>query len=188
MHTIEKFNDGKTKIIVVLPQVLNNQWQKLCTKNNFKVSHIIAQGGKTRSESVKNGLMFVNDTNMLVAVHDASRPLVSKKLINNLFDSARENGNAIPCIPVTDSLRMKNGIQNIAADRSKFMAVQTPQVFKASVLKNAFSKSVSIDYSDEASLVEASGEKINVITGEISNIKITYAFDLAVAHELMQPS
>lgn len=186
MHSIQKFDDGKTEIIAVLPETLFDDWKKLCIEYKFSVPHVCAKGGVSRTESVKNGLQLVADNNSLVAVHDASRPLVSKTLIENLFAVAEKKGNAIPCVPVADSLRMIEAGSSHPVDRNNFLAVQTPQVFQTRILKEAFAKSQNKEFTDEASLVQHTGEKINTVTGETTNIKITFPADLIVAATLMK--
>ncbi|HNR19571.1 MAG TPA: 2-C-methyl-D-erythritol 4-phosphate cytidylyltransferase [Bacteroidia bacterium] len=189
MHSVLKFDDGQTEIIIVLHESLHGQWKKLCTQHNFTVKHQLANGGNTRSESVFNGLKTVTDKTSLVAVHDAARPLVSKKLISNLFEVASLKGNAVPLIDVKDSVRMVNANESKAIDRNLLKAVQTPQVFKTSELQTAFEscaqKNIPLNFSDEASLMEFCGHKIFITKGEESNIKITYPQDLALAEALL---
>lgn len=189
MHSVLKFDDGQTEIIIVLHQLLHKQWKKLCTQHKFTVKHQVADGGNTRSESVYNGLKLVTDKTSLVVVHDAARPLVSKKLIANLFEVAAVKGNAVPVIEVKDSVRMVSGNDSKAIDRSLLKTVQTPQVFKTTQLQAAFEsciqKNIQLNFSDEASLMEFCGYNIFLTEGEQSNIKITYPQDLVLAEILI---
>ena len=154
--------------------------KQLCDQFNFKIPHQIVDGGNTRAASVLNGLhIIVPDS--LVAVHDAVRPLVSSLLIEKLFITAAEFGNAIPCVNVRESLRELNSDSNFAVDRTKFRTVQTPQCFKTSELLEAFQHSDYPSFTDEASLYEQTGKKIHLIEGEYSNIKITFPEDLLFA-------
>lgn len=189
MHSVLKFDNGQTEIIIVLHESLHGQWKKMCTAYNFTVKHRLANGGNTRSQSVYNGLKLVSDKTSLVAVHDAARPLVSKKLITTLFEQTAIKGNAVPAIDVKDSVRMVSGSDSKAIDRNLLKAVQTPQVFKAYDLQAAFNscnqKNIPLNFSDEASLMEFCGHKIFLAQGEESNIKITYPHDLVLAEALL---
>lgn len=189
MHSVSKFDDGQTDIVVVLHESLHVQWQNLCAKYNFTTSHRLANGGITRCESVYSGLKKLSSSVGLVAVHDAARPLVTKELVRNLFFSASEKGNSVPVTEVKDSLRMVNGDDSKSIDRSLVRAVQTPQVFLYEELITAFkkciSKNIPLNFSDEASLMEFCGYKVNIVNGEYSNIKITYPHDLTLAEALL---
>ncbi len=186
MHSIKKFFDCDAEIIVVLPQQHLNFWEELKLKYNFKIPHKVIAGGTTRCESVFNGLQLVEDYNSIVAVHDAVRPLISETIIIKLFAVAEEKGNAIPAIEMRDSIRKISGSQNKQVNRDDFCIVQTPQVFKTEILKGAFEKTGNRNFTDEASLVESSGVKINIEKGEQRNIKITFPEDLILAEALLR--
>ncbi|HKI89227.1 MAG TPA: 2-C-methyl-D-erythritol 4-phosphate cytidylyltransferase, partial [Draconibacterium sp.] len=113
-------------------------------------------------------------------------PLVSVETIENCYQMAVEKGNALPVIPVTESLRTTDGNGNKAADRSKFYLVQTPQTFVASIIKKAYSQSHSAVFTDDASVLEHAGHAINLVEGNRENIKITYPEDLAIAEVWLQ--
>lgn len=185
MHSIKKFFDCDSEIIVVLPQAHLKFWEELKVKYNFSVPHRIAAGGTTRSESVLHGLNLVDSDDSVVAVHDAVRPLISDTLIIKLYALAEEKGNAIPVIEIRDSMRKVSGNENKQVNRDDFRIVQTPQVFQARILKQAFQNSTDRNFTDEASLVEDCGIKVNLIEGAQSNIKITFPEDLILAEALM---
>lgn len=180
MHSIEKFSAFCKKVIVVLPQSFIHDWETICLQFNFTFPHYLTTGGVTRSKSVINGLNKIEEDG-LVAVHDAARPLVSKQLIEKIFSVAGEMGNAVPCIPLTDSIRQVNGAQNNAVSRDDYRLIQTPQCFSVSALKSAFQKFYSMELTDEASLMEKAGETIHLVEGEYQNFKITSKADLAHA-------
>ncbi|MFH1319958.1 MAG: 2-C-methyl-D-erythritol 4-phosphate cytidylyltransferase [Bacteroidota bacterium] len=196
MHTLNAFcqSNLNIKIILVLPQNQITTWEELCNKYKFSLNHTIIHGGKTRFHSVKNGLSLIEEDS-LIAVHDGVRPLISVNLINKVFESAEKLGNAIPVIPVNESIRNIKGAQNTAINRNDYRIIQTPQCFRADVIKNAFKKAwhgskpchASELYTDEASVVEAAGEKIHLIEGESRNIKITTPEDILIAEALMSP-
>jgi 2-C-methyl-D-erythritol 4-phosphate cytidylyltransferase len=130
-------------------------------------------------------LALVNDPNAIVGIHDAARPFVSIETIKTCFDTAKEKGNATPCILVTDTIRIVEGELNSSADRTRFRLIQTPQCFLTSKIKAAFNKEYNPLFTDDASVLEFSGEKINLVEGNIENIKITTQFDLSIAKTLL---
>ncbi len=187
MHTIQKFVDAisQIKIILVLSSSYKSDWEVLCKKHNFNYSLEIADGGKTRFHSVKNGLALVPE-NCVVGIHDAARPLVSKQTIINAFETAENKGNASPAISLNESVREVIGEKNKAVDRSNYYIIQTPQCFQSSLLKKAFLQPYSSAFTDDASVLEAMGEKINLIEGNRENIKITTPQDLIIAEVLLK--
>lgn len=186
MHTIEKFVAvlPDARLIVVLPEQLRGDWNALCAKHAFTVPYDLADGGETRYHSVKNGLALVPDA-CVVGIHDAARPLVSKETILNAFETAEKWGNATPAVPVSDSLRSERGKENTAVDRDHYRIVQTPQCFHSDLLRKAFLKEYKPEFTDDASVLESFGEKINLVEGNRENIKITTPQDLLLAEALM---
>ncbi len=187
MHTIQKFTDAipEIKIILMLPADYLNKWEALCKDYNFNIHCQVAEGGETRYHSVKNGLALAPDA-VIVGIHDAARPLVSKATIVNAFETAEKTGNACPVVPLSDSLRVVKGKENTAVDRSAYYIVQTPQCFHSDLLKKAFLKTYKPEFTDDATVLESFGEKINLIEGNPENIKITTPQDLIFAEALME--
>lgn len=187
MHTIHKFFQTvkDLNIIVVLAKEHQDQWKSLCRKHQFTIIHSVAEGGDTRYASVKNGLKEV-PANVVVGIHDAARPFVSKSTILNVYEEAILTGNASPAIPLTDSIRRIKGKENIAVDRSDYRIIQTPQCFHSHLIKNAFEKPYQPEFTDDATVLEAFGEKIHLIEGNHENIKITTPQDLILAEELIK--
>ncbi len=186
MHTFDTFNnyDSSVEFILALPKNQVGYWNKLCKKHNFKIKYKLAFGGKTRFHSVKNGLDLI-DEDGIVFIHDGVRPLVSVQTIQNCFDTTLEKGNALPVIPVAESVRFVDENKNYSVDRSKHFLVQTPQTFKTGVIKNAFQQKYSDKFTDDASVLEALGKTINLVEGNRENIKITYPEDLIVAKSFL---
>ena len=182
MHTIEKFSSSipDIHIIVVLNLQLNDEWQLLCKHHNFNIPHTLVGGGETRFHSVKNGLNSVPE-NSVVGVHDAARPLVNTHTISTAFKTAEEKGNATPAISLNESIRQVDGETNKAVDRNKYMIIQTPQCFHSSILKKAFEQEYTPSFTDDASVAETIGVKINLIEGNRENIKITTSQVLIIA-------
>lgn len=182
MHTIERFyfSDLKPEIIVVLNEHYHSYWNELCIRYNFQIPYILIKGGKERFYSVKNALLEV-DPESVTAVHDAVRPLVSNELITRCYRLAEINGTAIPVVPCRDSLRKKEADGSKTIPRENILLVQTPQVFKSALLKNAYNQSYYHDFTDDASVVEKAGQQITLTDGDPKNIKITYPEDISVA-------
>lgn len=187
MHTINAFAnfDPEIEFILVLPESQLSNWQLLCEKHHFDIKHKIAFGGTTRFYSVKNGLELIDEEG-IVFIHDAVRPLVSEATIQNCLDCATTNGNALPVIPVTDSVRFVDGSKNQPADRSQIYLVQTPQTFLTSLIKKAYKFAQIDNFTDDASVLESAGSTINLVEGNRENIKITTPADLIVAEVLLK--
>ncbi len=184
-HTLRKFEDIADQIILVMHPEWISFWNKIISDSDFKVKHSLVAGGNNRAQSVLNGLNLIEEL-CLVAVHDAARPLVSKKLIVSTYENALLHDACIPVVELKESIRqVLEDSTSLAVDRSKFRVVQTPQTFKSSVLKTAFQTNEFEKYTDEASLVEASGKKIFLIEGEVTNFKITSPEDLTLAQNLI---
>jgi 2-C-methyl-D-erythritol 4-phosphate cytidylyltransferase len=184
-HTLRKFEDIADQIILVMHPEWILFWSKIISDSDFKVKHSLVAGGNNRAQSVLNGLNLIEEL-CLVAVHDAARPLVSKKLIVSTYENALLHDACIPVVELKESIRqVLEDSTSFAVDRSKFRVVQTPQTFKSSVLKTAFQTNEFEKYTDEASLVEASGKKIFLIEGEVTNFKITSPEDLTLAKNLI---
>jgi 2-C-methyl-D-erythritol 4-phosphate cytidylyltransferase len=182
MHTLTVFQqfDPVISLILVLPVHQIEFWNELCKKHNFAIKHQIVAGGSTRFESVRNGLKVV-DSPALVAVHDGVRPLVSVETIARCFDLAAEYRAVIPVVDSVDSIRQVTENGNQSVDRNLFKLVQTPQVFDAALLKKAYEQEFSVSFTDDASVVEALGEKVYLVEGNRENLKITTEIDLIFA-------
>ena len=196
MHTLEAFHrwDASTELVLVLPEDHQSYWNMLCREIGCKVPHRIANGGETRFHSVRNGLQFLSEEigntsgrneKALIAVHDGVRPFVSSEVIAACFDEAEKNGTAIPVMPMIDSLRETDEKGSHPVDRNRYFAVQTPQVFSSDLLLRAYEQEFSALFTDDASVVEAMGGAIHMVTGNRENIKITTPFDLLVAESLI---
>lgn len=186
MHTIERFKsfNEATEIITVLPENQLRHWLELQEKYSFKILQTLVKGGSHRFFSVRNGLKFVN-TPGLVAIHDGVRPFVSIDTIKRCFDTAQRLGNAVPTISPTESLRILTEQGSMPVDRFHVKQIQTPQVFNAELLKKAYQQEYSVEFTDDATVLEKTGEKINIIEGNRENIKITNPEDLLISTALL---
>lgn len=191
MRTIEAFSSAGIsglEIVVVLPPDQHGLWRDLCRRHGFAVPHVVASGGASRFESVRNGLRMAQAPDGgVIAVHDGVRPLASQAMIGRVMQAARLSGAAIPVVPVTDSVRCLDGDggSSHTVPRSQLRAVQTPQAFSAALLRRAYCVGPSDAFTDDASVVEASGHAVTLVDGEPTNIKITHPADIAVAEMLM---
>jgi 2-C-methyl-D-erythritol 4-phosphate cytidylyltransferase len=186
MHTIERFKsfNDLIEIITVLPEIQLRYWIDLQKKYSFNISHTLVKGGPDRFYSVRNGLDFVNIPG-LVAIHDGVRPFVSIETIKNCFETAEKLGNAIPSVSPTETLRILNDQGTQPLNRMLVRQIQTPQVFNAELIKKAYLQEYSPDFTDDATVLEKTGEKINLIEGNRENIKITNPEDLLFSKGLL---
>ena len=185
-RTINLFSEAlpKAELVVVLPEEHIALWRNIAAR--FDVApHKIASGGKERFDSVKSGLAALSDEVVTIAVHDAVRPLATKKLIIRLALAAEDAQAVIPVIAPHDSIRQVEGERSYIVDRSQLRMVQTPQFFQAEVLRRAYEQSFSPLFTDDASVVEAAGGEVTLIEGEVQNIKITTPIDLTIAEAIL---
>jgi len=181
MHTISRFfeYDNSIEIIIVLPKDHMSFWDELVTKFKFKIPHKIVEGGKERFFSIQNGLKSANGD--LIGIHDGVRPFVSVKVIQSVFAATMKYNAVIPVVDLKESIRRVGEFETKAVDRSTYKIVQTPQCFTSDVIKKAYLQEYSIEFTDDASVVEKMGTKIHLVNGNDENIKITTPMDLKLA-------
>lgn len=181
MRTLERFRqyDENLQIVLVLPADQQDCWQQLCAEHSFTLPYTLATGGETRFHSVKNGLEKVDASVSLIGVHDGVRPFVSLEVIRRCYDAAATSQAAIPVIDVFETVRhlLPDGSSK-TVPRSEYKLVQTPQVFDAQLLRNAYRQPFSPQFTDDASVVEACGHPVTLVAGNRENIKITTPNDL----------
>ncbi|MFM9027723.1 MAG: 2-C-methyl-D-erythritol 4-phosphate cytidylyltransferase [Bacteroidota bacterium] len=183
MHTLECFSFADERILV-LPENQIVFWKHLIDEYAFELSHRIVAGGKSRFESVQNGLKGIN-SDAVIAVHDGVRPLATQALIERCFDAAMANGTAIPFVSIPDTVRSRHGDSTRQEDRSNLMAVQTPQCFHSKHIMTAYGVKESDSFTDDASVLENAGIRLFFNGGERWNFKITFQEDLAVAEAIL---
>ncbi len=187
MHTIENFfrSVPQIKIILVLPFEHIELWNRLISEYRFLIAHQLVAGGKTRFDSVKNGLATLNDEG-LVAIHDGVRPLVSKELIIRGYDLADKYSGSIPVISPSESLRKVVNGTSISLDREAYRLVQTPQTFDTGLIKKAYTQPYEDTFTDDAFVFENDGNSLVVFDGDRENIKITWSVDIDFAEAVLQ--
>lgn len=186
MHSITAFNDAAPDIhiLVVIAKRFISYWKECCHNHNFNIRHEITEGGPERYHSVKNGLSLINGEG-LIAIHDGARPLIKPGHIKNIFALAERYGAVAPVIEISDSMRQVDGALHKPVDRKKYRLVQTPQVFKTALLQNAYRQQYDSCFTDDATVVEAAGEKVVLMEGDPENIKVTQPADLVFAESLL---
>ena len=185
MRTLEAFHayDASMQLILVLPVSQQAYWKQLCAEYKFDLAHEIADGGETRFHSVKNGLSLVKEDG-LVGVHDGVRPFVSQEVIARCYEEAASLKAVIPVIGVVETVRHLTGEGSETVPRDQYKLVQTPQVFDVTLLHRAYQQEYTDLFTDDASVVEALGEKVYLVEGNRENIKLTTPFDLKLAELL----
>ena len=185
-RTINTFSEAlpNAEIVVVLPDEHIAMWENL--RARFDVArHRMVAGGKERFHSVLNGINALSDEVEYIAVHDGVRAMASKKLIIRAMLAAEEHDAVIPVVDVVDSYRRVEGAESYIVPRAELRIVQTPQIFKAHVLRDAYNVDFSATFTDDASVVEAAGGHITLVEGERTNIKLTTPEDMAYAEWLL---
>ena len=177
--------DKVDEIVVVMNPKNIEEAKKLVAREKWhKITYIVPGGGR-RQDSVSEGLKKLKVCGWII-IHDGARPLMRADLIEKGLDAAKETGAAAAAVPVTDTVKLIEGgdIVKQTLPRQNLRAVQTPQVFRFDIIKNAY-KSIVADVTDDAALVERSGFKVKLFPGARDNIKITTPDDLAVAEVLL---
>lgn len=188
VHTVEKFLDiSGCEIILALSEEGFAYWEAIAREylpDDAPVT--LVKGGETRFHSVKNALAVIEgDGDALVAIHDGVRPFVSLNILLNSYVVAETFGAAVACVDSKDSVRLTGDGGNRALDRRTVKLIQTPQTFRLAVLRNAFEVPYDEHFTDDASVVESSGQAIHLMEGSYSNIKITTPEDLALGEIIL---
>lgn len=171
-------------IVLVLPEEHIGQGEGLVAGFSITNPIRVIKGGDTRFHSVQNGVALVKDPSV-VFVHDGVRCLVTENLLQRCYAQALEKGSAIPAVAATDSIRLVHANGSEVANRNAVRIIQTPQTFRSELLVPAFATTYSHEFTDEATVVEASGKTVFLVDGEYENIKITRPADLLVAETIL---
>ena len=185
-RTINTFSEALpgAEIVVVLPKEHISLWKNLAARFDVAV-HKCVEGGKERFDSVKAGIAALSPEVEYVAIHDGVRALVSKRLIINAMLKIESVEAVIPVVDAVDSYRVVEGEHNEVIPRSKLRIVQTPQLFRADILRRAYAQEYDPRFTDDATVVEGLGVKITLIEGERSNIKLTTPEDMVYAEAMI---
>lgn len=189
LRTVRAFEDCEAvkEIVIVTREDLMGPIAELCS--GFTKIRSVVQGGSSRQESVKLGLLALSKEVRLAAVHDGARPLVSGELIDKVIRAALSYGAAAPAIPVKDTIKVfEGGFIAATPDRSTLRAVQTPQVMDRDLLLGALEKAEQegTALTDDCSAVEHIGMRVRLVEGEERNLKVTTPLDLKIAELLLE--
>ena len=184
-YTLQKFNSLKSvdSIVIATQKKYINKLRNLVKENKFQKVCNIVEGGKTRHDSVFNGLRALRpDKKDFIIVHDAVRPFITVKKIRELMKEVKDCYAVIPGLKINDTTKevSKNNIIQKTIPRENLWIVQTPQLFRYDILKRAFEKADVNKFkgTDESSIVEYAGYKVKIIEGEKTNVKITTNEDI----------
>jgi 2-C-methyl-D-erythritol 4-phosphate cytidylyltransferase len=185
-HVIDRFLRDPSVSRVIVP-VSRDMLASMSRSSSEDV--VWVAGGETRQQSVIRALAEAGDAE-LIAVHDAARPLLSARVFHAVVEAARATGAALPVLPVADTIHVMNEDLTIAKtlDRSTLGAAQTPQCFRADLLREILDRAVreNIDGTDEAGLAVRFGHRVQAVPGDPRNLKITLPEDLEVAESYLR--
>lgn len=188
MYTLEQFAqvEQDIKIIVVLPENQVEFWKELCEEQKFTIDHDVVVGGIERFYSVKNGLSTIVEEEAVVAIHDGVRPFVEVSSLQKSFTETENLRATTLAVPLKDSIRELSKEGSVTVDRSQYQLVQTPQTFHLKLIQEAYQQPYLGTFTDDASVVEAMGEKVHLIEGDYNNIKITSPEDLVFGEAILK--
>lgn len=191
LKTLKAFEslDAIDHIYIVTNEQYVDHCQQIVDDNGIDKVDAIVKGGRERQDSVYNAIQEINRRRpgvSYVLIHDGARPFVSKDVIVNVIKAMMEKDAAVACVAMKDSIRRIGDEGSCSVDRNDYFSVQTPQGFKKSVLIEAYDKALKEGYygTDDASLVERAGYKIELVEGDYQNIKITTKEDLPMENRV----
>lgn len=198
VHTVEKFviQPGFDEIIVLSPKQWLNHTQDILRKYIPGVDKIrVIAGGDTRNETIMNAIDYIEKQfgltdETIIVTHDSVRPFISHRILEENIQAAMEYGACDTVVPATDTIVCSENGEIISdiPDRSKMYQGQTPQSFKAKKLKELYESLSDKEkeiLTDACKIMVLKGEKVQLIEGEVCNIKITYPYDMKVAEALL---
>ena len=177
-------------LIVIVAKHEVETVEKLLNETENLKPWIVTIGGSERQYSIANGLKLLPDDAKIILVHDAARPLVSLRTINEVIDAAKKFGGAIAAVPAKDTIKIidSEGFVKYTPPRKDLVAVQTPQGFCREILLQAYNKAAEENFlgTDDSSLVERLGVRIKIVTSSYENIKITTPEDIKIAETFLR--
>lgn len=191
VHTLRAVQAAPSvgEIVLVAREDLLVPMSQLC--QDYAISKVtkVVRGGDSRTQSVRLGTLEVSRDAQVIAIHDGARPFVSVEVIEQAVAQAMDTGAAAPAVPVKDTIKVAHdGLVESTPDRSSLFAVQTPQVFEASLIKAALQKALDdgAELTDDCAAVERLGMRVVLTRGDERNIKLTTPEDLAVAQAMLE--
>lgn len=199
IHTLEKFyiNDKFEKLYVLCPEQWVNHTKNLVKRYVGETKRIsVIPGGSTRNETIMNAISrieeeYETDDQTIIVTHDSVRPFVTHRIIEENIEFAKKYGACDTAVPATDTIVQSDDgcILSSVPDRSRMYQGQTPQSFGLKKLKTLYLSLTQEEkevLTDAAKIFVMKGEKVHLVEGEVSNIKITYPYDLRVAETLIR--
>lgn len=198
IHTVEKFyvNSKFEKVIVLCPKQWVSHTENIIKKSIKDEKIVVLEGGNTRNDTLYNALNYIEqnhgiDDETIIVTHDAVRPFVTHRIIEENIEAAQKYGACDTVIPATDTIVESKDGETISSipNRAELFQGQTPQSFKANKLKNLY-ESLTQDEKDKLTdackIFSIKGEPVHLVQGEVFNMKITYPFDLRVAQTMIE--
>ncbi len=197
-HTVEKFlpNPAFEKIIILSPKAWIGHTKEIIRKYTGSSDRIaIIEGGKTRNETIMNAIAYIDreytlDDDTVIVTHDSVRPFVTHRIIEENIKAAEKYGACDTVVPATDTIVEGDGQQiSSIPDRSRMYQGQTPQSFKAKLLRDTYMSLIEDEkaiLTDAAKILVIKGMDVKLVRGETYNIKITYPYDLRIARSLLE--
>jgi 2-C-methyl-D-erythritol 4-phosphate cytidylyltransferase len=187
-YSIKAFLDAydDMEFILVLPQEHIGKGREIIDGYFDPAKFQFTAGGRTRFHSVQNGLSLISDEDAIIFVHDGVRCMLTDKLVKRCYEAALELGSAIPAVACKDSVRLLTSNGNKMLKRNNVRLIQTPQTFHSKILLPAYNIDYKDQFTDEATVVDAFGLKLNLVEGETDNIKITTPSDLFIAQYILE--
>lgn len=191
VHTLRAVQAAPSvgEIVLVAREDLLVPMSQLC--QDYAISKVtkVVRGGDSRTQSVRLGTLEVSRDAQVIAIHDGARPFVSVEVIEQAVAQAMDTGAAAPAVPVKDTIKVAHdGLVESTPDRGSLFAVQTPQVFEASLIKAALQKALDdgAELTDDCAAVERLGMRVVLTRGDERNLKLTTPEDLAVAQAMLE--
>ena len=191
VHTLRAVQAAPSvgEIVLVAREDLLVPMSQLCQDHAISKVTKVVRGGDSRTQSVRLGTLEVSRDAQVIAIHDGARPFVSVEVIEQAVAQAMDTGAAAPAVPVKDTIKVAHdGLVESTPDRGSLFAVQTPQVFEASLIKAALQKALDdgAELTDDCAAVERLGMRVVLTRGDERNIKLTTPEDLAVAQAMLE--
>ncbi len=191
VRTIDVFQQAPSiaEIVVVTKEDLVPEAARLCQQFQLTKVVKVIRGGENRTQSARLGTLEADRNVPLIAIHDGARPFVTVQMIEDVVAQAAKSGAAAPAIPVKDTIKLADdGVVEQTLERSRLYAVQTPQVFDASLIRAALQKALDdgAELTDDCAAVERLGMKVVLTAGDDRNIKITTPVDLLLGEGIVE--
>lgn len=189
LHSAERFMNRSevSQVVVVVSTEDREEFDRKFGANVAILGITVTNGGAERADSVKAGLEKLSDDCEFVAIHDAARPCLTDKLVDQIFAAAKKTGAVIPATPVAATLkRVANGQIAETVPRDNLWMAQTPQVFRRDWLTAAYASHSGPAVTDDAQLIEQAGHPVTIVEGSPLNLKITERSDLKLAEQILK--